>query len=239
MRFSTELYEASRPIFAATLAHPFLQGIAQGELPRDALVRYVQQDELYLTTYCRVYAKALACADTDEHMRDFYDRVGLLLEGEHEAHENLLQVAAVRPDERGAMVEKLPTLHHYESHLLAVAATSDFGAIIAAILPCHWLYVDLARRIVDEVQPTADHPFSAWLSFYASDDMKDSLDRLLVMVDKRAALANTEARAFMRAAYMESCYLEYRFFDMAYRGESWLPQTTANGALAGGRDRHV
>ncbi|KRW91749.1 TenA family transcriptional regulator [Alicyclobacillus tengchongensis] len=237
MHFSTELYEASRPIFAATLAHPFLQGIAQGELPRDAIVRYVQQDELYLNTYCRVYAKALACADTDEHMRDFYDRVGLLLEGEHEAHDNLLQVAAVRPDQRGTSAEKLPTLHHYESHLLAVAATSDFGAIIAAILPCHWLYVDLAHNIVNKVQPGPDHPFSTWLSFYASDDMKASLDRLLNMLDRGAAIANEEAKAFMRTAYMTSCYLEYRFFDMAYRGESWLP---ANSTLvSGGRDCDV
>jgi len=36
----------------------------------------------------------------------------------------------------------------------------------------------------------------------------------------------------MRTAYMTSCYLEYRFFDMAYRGESWLP---ANSTLDSGR----
>jgi len=223
MSFSASLIAMSNAILDAICEHPFVEGIARGDLPKEAAIRYVSQDKPYLETYLRVFARAAALAPSHEDVADFHGRMALLLDGETEAHENLLRYAGVTARD----IEdrpKLPTLHHYESHLLAAAAHGDFAELVAAILPCHHVYVEIGARLEAIVQENPRHPFAAWIRFYAQPDMRDATHRLFAMVDREAAHFSPERARRVETAFLTSSFLEYRFFDMAYRGESWLPK---------------
>src|SRR6266852_1636672 len=58
-RFTDELWAGIEPIYAKTLQHPFLTGLADGTLPRAKFEFYLQQDALYLDTFSEAL-KALA-----------------------------------------------------------------------------------------------------------------------------------------------------------------------------------
>ncbi|WP_367306773.1 thiaminase II [Alicyclobacillus acidocaldarius] len=223
MSFSAALIAMSNPILDAIFDHPFVRGIAEGNLPKAAAIRYVSQDQPYLETYLRVFAHAAALAPRHDDVADFHGRMALLLGGETEAHDNLLSYAGATAKD----VEdqpKLPTLHHYESHLLASAARGDFAELVAAILPCHHVYVEIGQRLEPILEEKPDHPFAAWIRFYADPGMQDATHRLFAMIDREAAHFSPERARRVEAAFVASCHLEYRFFDMAYRGELWLPK---------------
>ena len=54
------LWHRNRVLAEAALEHPFVQGIASGELARATFAYYVGQDAAFLDAFCRAYALALA-----------------------------------------------------------------------------------------------------------------------------------------------------------------------------------
>jgi thiaminase (transcriptional activator TenA) len=57
---SDSLWQQNRVLAEAALEHPFVQGIASGELTRATFAYYVGQDAAFLDAFCRAYALALA-----------------------------------------------------------------------------------------------------------------------------------------------------------------------------------
>ncbi len=47
------LWQAIEPIYAAILTHPFVRGLTDGSLPREAFRFYAVQDALYLRDFAR------------------------------------------------------------------------------------------------------------------------------------------------------------------------------------------
>ncbi len=61
-----ELWQRNRELADACLQHPFVQGIASGQLTRSSFQLYVAQDAYFLEAFARAYALALArCPDRE------------------------------------------------------------------------------------------------------------------------------------------------------------------------------
>ena len=65
MTFPDELWARTAGIYAAILDHPFLRGLTDGSLPRDAFAHYVVQDAHYLREYARALAVLSAKAPAE------------------------------------------------------------------------------------------------------------------------------------------------------------------------------
>lgn len=239
--FSGSLRREADGIFESIYNHPFVQGIAAGNLPSAALIHYVRQDTEYLSTYCKVYGMAIAKSITHQQMRIFHQRITLALSGEIVPHKNFCRVAGVRYEEITARPTALaPTTHHYARHMLSVAQQGTLGEIVAVLLPCHWVYLDVATRMMDKQKPAPEHPFYDWITFYASAEVREGLTELTEMLDDLAASAGELDRYMMKSAFLDSFRLEYQFFDMAVRLEQWTPiginggggETAAGGSYA-------
>ena len=63
---SESLWHRNRVLAQAALEHPFVRGIASGELPRARFAYYVGQDATFLDAFCRAYALALAKSPDEE-----------------------------------------------------------------------------------------------------------------------------------------------------------------------------
>ncbi|GMA50662.1 aminopyrimidine aminohydrolase [Alicyclobacillus contaminans] len=220
MSFTSALRSEAAPLFDAVYQHPFVQGLACENVPPAALLHYVQQDVRYLQTYAKVYGLALAKSRDLAEMRFFHERLAVVLSGESTAHENLCR-AAGQDYASLPSAEWSPSAHHYAQHLLATAYAGSLGEILAAVLPCHWMYVDVAERLCASVRPTPAHRFYDWMRFYASPAMQDSLRDVLARLDELAEQAGERERISMRRAFLTSCQLEYEFFDMAWRQQAW------------------
>lgn len=231
MSFSEALRREADSIFDSIYAHPFVQGIADGKLPAASLTHYVQQDTQYLDTYCKVYGMALAKAITRDQMRVFHEHIGVLLDGELAPHKNLCRVAGVKyEDVVRTPADVAPTAHHYARHMLSIAQQGTLGEIIAVLLPCHWVYVDIGQRMMAQRKPTVEHPFYDWISFYASDTMASGLAQLTAIVDELAETSGDLDLYMMKSAFLDSFRLEYQFFDMAYHLERWKPLVAGGDA---------
>ena len=78
MRFSKYLRQQADPIFEAIFAHPFVRGIANGDLTSEQLAHYVGQDFQYLNVFCQIYGLAIAKSSTRDDMAFFHQRMGFV-----------------------------------------------------------------------------------------------------------------------------------------------------------------
>ena len=66
------LWNENAELARRCLEHPFVQGLADGTLDRDAFRRYVAQDAFFLRAFFRAYGLAAARCDDFDHARRFH-----------------------------------------------------------------------------------------------------------------------------------------------------------------------
>lgn len=226
MSFSQELRRQADDIFQAIFNHPFVRGIARGQLEREQLIHYVKQDFEYLNAYMRIYGIAISKSASREEMAVFHEQIGFILNSEIHPHQNFCRVAGVKfEDLQGFPLA--PSAHHYIRHMLGVAHEGSLGEIYAVLLPCPWTYIEIGQRLLAEVQPTSEHPFYEWMQFYGSR-VGGVTAAFGLALDRWAETSNALERRRMTEHFLQSCQLEYQFWEMAYRLEEWPVPLTAS-----------
>ncbi|GGE44625.1 aminopyrimidine aminohydrolase [Pullulanibacillus camelliae] len=222
MHFSEQLRQEADPIFQAIFEHPFVQGIATGQLRKEQLIHYVKQDYEYLNTFMRIYGHAVSKSTSRKDIEFFNGQIAFILHSEIHPHHNFCEVAGVQYEElQGEPLS--PSAHHYTRHMLSVAQTGSLAEIIAALLPCPWTYYEIGQKLLKEVQPSPDHPFFDWITFYA--ESPKTTNHLCQRLDALAQTANSQERQQILEHFLISTQLEYQFWDMAYRLEDWPVKT--------------
>jgi len=194
---------------------PFIRGLADGTLQREPFLFYLAQDALYLREYARVLAEAARRAPTSHEQAFWAEGAHGAIAGELELHASWLTPMQGITVETFAF-EPAPATVAYLDHLRAVAYGGDYAELIAAILPCYWLYTDLGKRLhAGEFGPWAqspEHPFASWLATYADPAFEAATERAIAYVTQAAASASPEKRARMFRAYEVSSEHERAFF---------------------------
>ena len=160
MRFSKYLRQQADPMFEAIFAHPFVRGIANGDLSSEQLAHYVRQDFQYLNVFCQIYGLAIAKSSTREDMAFFHQRMTFILHSETHPHHNFAAVAGYKLEdlEHG---ELLPTSRNYTRHMLHVAHSGTLGELLAVLLPCPLTYWEIGRKLQQEVKSRRQPPLQA------------------------------------------------------------------------------
>lgn len=230
MSLAQSLRREAESVYQAIRRHPFVEGIARGDLSPQAAVFYVQQDVQYLTTYARVFALAISQAESLSQMKLLADRMTVLFGGELSPHVSLCRAAKVSfEDVTRVLPAQAPAAHHYVQHMIASGSRGVLSETIAAVLPCHWVYADLGCDLLADVRPDDNHPFYDWISFYGGSTMREGLDQLCQLLDQSESAASREA---ITKAFHVSFQMEYRFFDMAWRQEQWDTRVPSSGSSA-------
>ncbi|MNO33234.1 putative thiaminase-2 [compost metagenome] len=219
MSFSRELRQQGDGIFQAIYDHPFVRGIAAGDLTKEQLIHYVKQDFEYLNAYMRIYGIAISKCSKREDISAFHEQISFILHSEIHPHHNFCTVAGVTYEQlQGFPIA--PSAHHYIRHMLTVAHEGSLGEIMAVLLPCPWTYLEIGQRLLEEVKPTESHPFYEWIHFYGSQ-AGEATAKFCNRLDAWAEMSNEAEREKMREHFLLSCQLEYMFWDMAYKLEDW------------------
>jgi len=219
MGFSAELRKEANPIFDAIFQHPFVRGIASGNLRKEQLIHYVKQDFEYLNSFIRIYGMAVAKCENREDMEMFNQQISFILNSETHPHNNFCQVAGVRYEELQGFPLS-PSALHYIRHMLTVAHEGTLGEVLAVLLPCPWTYWEIGKRLLNEVKPDHSHPFYEWIHFYGN--RTDSITtKFCTRINEWAKEATEKEKARMKEHFLISCQLEYMFWDMAYKLEEW------------------
>jgi hydroxymethylpyrimidine/phosphomethylpyrimidine kinase len=187
----------------------FIRGLESGELPESEFGYYLAQDALYLNGYSRVLARAGALAPSEDEQLFWARGSQQCLEVESELHRNWLSG-------REATKETGPVTKAYVDHLVASSASGSYGVLLAAILPCYWLYAEVGRKLHANYVAAGSpekHPYADWLKTYADEDFGAATRKAVALTDAAAAAASGRERAAMKEAFIQSCRYETAFFD--------------------------
>jgi len=221
MSLSAELYEKARPLWNAQLEHPFVKQLGDGTLEIERFKRWVQQDYRYLKEFARIFAWAAAKADRLAAMGWYAGVLDLTLNTEMGLHRAYAERFGITPEELEA-TDMSPTTRAYTDFLVRTSADGDMADLLAALLPCAWGYVYIARRLAQAPRP-ADQRYADWIAQYASDEFAEAAEWLKRELDRAAANATEEKRARLTELFVLSSRYEWQFWEMCWSGEAWRP----------------
>src|SRR5207302_6091217 len=105
---------------------------------------------------------------------------------EQALHGRYLAEFGVLP-EAVAAADAAPDCLAYTSFLLATAHQQPWEVVVAALLPCFWIYFDVAGAIVQRT--VSDNPYRAWIDTYANPAFGDAVQTVIGIADKAADAA--------------------------------------------------
>lgn len=195
---------------------PFIRALADGTLDRSAFLDYLAQDALYLGEYARVLAEAARLAPTREEQAFWAHGAHGAIAGEMQLHTAWL---AAEPGLAAAEPNEVTTA--YLNHLRSAGYRGDYDELIAAVLPCYWLYTDLGVRLhrgeFGRHARDMEHPYASWLQTYADDAFARATEEAIGHVVARASAASEHTRARMFRAFEIAARHEREFFAAPLR----------------------
>ncbi|NUU30087.1 bifunctional hydroxymethylpyrimidine kinase/phosphomethylpyrimidine kinase [Arthrobacter sp. C9C5] len=187
----------------------FIRGLADGSLPEREFAYYLGQDALYLNGYSRVLSRAAALAPSEAEQLFWSRSAQQCLEVESELHRNWLAGRAVE-------TQQGPVTKAYVDHLHAASLAGSYGVLVAAALPCFWLYAEvgatLHREFLAAGAPGA-HPYAEWLRTYADEAFAEATRQAIRYTDAAARRGSEAERSAMAVAFRQSSRYEVEFFD--------------------------
>ncbi|MDB5083153.1 MAG: transcriptional activator, TenA family [Bacilli bacterium] len=216
MKFTAELRQLVDPLWQASFVHPFVREIAEGTLDINRFIHYLKQDSYYLTNFAKAQSLAAAGAPTLEMAGRLAFHAQSTSSAEHALHEAFFNDLGIVPDRSFVPA---PTAYKYVTHLLSVASFGTVGEIIAAILPCYWLYWEIGK-IYAHAKP--NHPiYDKWIATYGDEWFGNLVQEQIDRLDELAEAASEAERNRMIQHFVISSHYELQFWQMAYTLEGW------------------
>jgi thiaminase (transcriptional activator TenA) len=220
--FSALLRQQCDGIWAGLHAHPFLGELTRGTLPLDSFRFFIEQDLLFLPEFARCMAMGAGKSATEDELEFFTRQLDGIIRLEIPSNRRLLeQVIELGAEDRGGSLAMAPANLAYTRFLLATAAQGGPLEITAAILPCSWSYVEIARALKGELVP---HPvYSDWVSFYLQEEEAELVLNMRETFDEmtREEAVSDRKRRQLAEIFMMSSRLEGMFWQMAYTLDQW------------------
>ena len=202
MSLAKKLWAENEDLAQAALAHPFVQGLRTGTLPRETFQRYIVQDAFFLDAFARSYALALAHSPDQQGIRDFFE----LLAGVQEE----LRLHASYAEKWGVSLSDVTpdsaTLD-YTNFLLGTAFLRGTGETCAAMTPCMRLYAFLGQSLAADTEHL-EHQYMEWIRTYSSPDFEALAARLEGLLDRYTTDTDTVHIAYRRAMTLEVAFFE-------------------------------
>jgi hydroxymethylpyrimidine/phosphomethylpyrimidine kinase len=207
--FARTLRDSAAPDLAAIYRLEFIRALADGTLAEKDFAYYLAQDALYLNGYSRVLARAAAIAPTEAEQLFWARSAQNCLEVESELHRTWLS-------DRPAELRLGPVTKAYVDHLLAASVTGSYGVLVAAALPCFWLYAEVGETLHGQFLAAGappEHPYAVWLRTYADAEFAAATRQAIGYADAAARRASADEREAMALAFRQSSRYEVDFFD--------------------------
>jgi thiaminase (transcriptional activator TenA) len=218
IRFSEMACQRTQILRNAIDVLPFNTELAAGTLVRERFQHYIIQDALYLGRFSRALAIAAAKAPDTPTLQAFAQSALGAVAVERALHERYLRAFGIDPATL-ELAEPAPDCLAYTSFLLAAAYHEPWEVLVAALLPCFWIYWEVGCAIAKMAAP--DNPYRAWIDTYADQRFGEAVQAVIATADRAAAAATETIRERMLAAFTRATQYEWLFWDGAYHRRGW------------------
>ncbi len=207
-------------IWHAYTHHSFVKQLDDGSLPREAYLRYLIQDYVFLVHFSRAWALAVVKSETLSEMKLAASTVDALVNIEMQHHVDICAGYGINEQELFDAIEEPENLA-YTRYVLDAGLSGDLVDLLAALAPCIFGYGEIGMRLATNL--STDNPYREWIETYASDDYQQVCSEVGELID--TALERRIGTNFTNAPRWESlterfvtaCKLEAGFWSMALK----------------------
>jgi hydroxymethylpyrimidine kinase/phosphomethylpyrimidine kinase len=218
--FTEQAWDDTAAVRAGIDELPFVRALADGTLPAEVFAEYLRQDALYLQQYSRALATLAVLAPDADHQLLWAQAAQQALAVERELHESWVQVPSSAPAPDGTPAASA-VCTAYTSYLLGVAHRGDYAELVAAVLPCFWVYADVGERLLAATSGRADHPYRRWIDQYSDEAFAARCAQVRRLADDVAGAAGPATRRRMLEAFATATRYEWMFWDAPWHGRHW------------------
>lgn len=218
-KFSRLLRRRGESIWRAIYGHPFLRELHAGTLSMERFSYFIFQDYLYLLDFAQVLCHGGAKSPNLRTLEIFARHALIAVEVERSFHASFGRTIGFSAKQLDRL-PKGPITEAYTRHLQAVAGDGSLGDIVAAILPCYWIYGEVGKKLY-KGRPGKPKVYREWIETYASEEYWKPLREQVRLMDDLGGSAGRSAKRLMVSHFLLSSRYEYLFWDQAYNLEKW------------------
>ena len=218
-KFSAQLRRRSEKIWRAIDGHPFLCELQAGTLPMNRFTYFILQDYVYLLDFAQVLCRGGAKSPDLETLELFCRHALGAVEVERSFHASFGKSLGLSRQQLDG-VSKAPVTQAYIDHLQSVARGGTLGELVAAVLPCYWIYGEVGRRLYKN-RPSKPKIYREWIETYASEGFWQPVREQIQLMDRLGGQVNVGEKRLMTAHFIQSSRYEFMFWQQAYRLDSW------------------
>ena len=217
--FSIQLRNRSARIWRAIEHHPFLRELHAGTLPMERFTYFILQDYVYLLDFAQVLCHGGAKSPDLATLELFCRHALGAVEVERSFHASFgASLGRSRAQLDG--VAKGPATLAYINHLQSVARAGTLGELVAAVLPCYWIYGETGKRLYKS-RPGRPKIYREWIETYAAESFWKPVREQIRLMDQLGAAASGAEKKRMAENFILSSRYELSFWEQAYRMEQW------------------
>jgi len=216
--FSENVWAEAATLRQAIKDLPFNRELAAGTLHHEKFQFYIMQDSIYLEAYSRALSLASSKAPDTDAMLEFAGAATVAIQVERALHAGFFKQFGIGHDDR-AQTEPSPTCLNYTNFLLTTAAVGSYAELVAAILPCFWVYWEIGNHISSIAK--RPNTYDKWIDTYADQGFGDATKRMIALTDRIADSEDAATVERMRRAFLRCTQFEWMFWDSAYKQERW------------------
>ncbi|KAG0331399.1 hypothetical protein BG000_010958 [Podila horticola] len=197
--------------------HAFVQGIADGTLPKESFIHYMKQDYLFLQTYARAHGLGAFKARTMEESKAFAEIVVHIAE-ESQLHIDYCAKWGITYEEMINTPESMANVA-YTRYVLDIGMTGGLLDLGLAIAPCLIGYGEIGSRLYNDPNTVRGdaNPYWEWIKNYHDSNYQNAVDRGIANLERQC---NIQQPSEHRLKQMEDIFrtatrLEGSFWDMA------------------------
>ncbi|HEY7556087.1 MAG TPA: thiaminase II [Candidatus Binatia bacterium] len=218
-KFTNLLRRRGERIWRAIHGHAFLSELHAGALAKERFTYFILQDYLYLLDFAQVLCLGGAKSPDLATLEIFARHALTAVEVERSFHASFGRTLGFSQEQLDG-TDKGPVTRAYIDHLQAVGRGGRLGELVAAVLPCYWIYGEVGKQLY-KGRPRRPKIYRQWIELYASAEFWQPVREQICLMDQLGAQANADEKRLMTAHFLLSSRYEYLFWDQAYRMELW------------------
>ena len=218
--FCARAWERTAELQRAIVEHPFNAALAEGSLDRERFAFYIVQDARYLFGFAQALSAAASRADDAADAAFLAGSAQAALQEERQLHAGYVEDFGLSEQDI-AGIPTSPSCLAYTSFLRASALSDPYPVLVAAILPCFWVYQHVGQTILEATNGAEGHPYARWIQTYADEEFAKAVLGARELTDKLAADADEQLRQQMLTAFTRGTEYEWLFWNSAWIREEW------------------
>lgn len=159
--------------------HAFVKGLGDGTLPREAFLKYLVQDYIFLIHFSRAWALAVTKSETIEEMRLAASTVNALINEEIGLHIRICAEAGISEVDL-FNAEEMPENIAYTRYVLDAGHSGDLLDLLAALAPCIMGYGEIGMYLSTN---KSSNKYSDWISTYACEEYQEVCKDVGALID--------------------------------------------------------